>query len=93
MATCTRLPDVRKRVLASMALLATLGFSGLAQAQKPTGLPGNYPSKPVHVVMPVGPGGGTDFLARLVFGKLGDMWGATFIPENHVAAGGSERDQ
>jgi tripartite-type tricarboxylate transporter receptor subunit TctC len=74
--------------LSALALSASLGVSGLALAQKPAGLPGNYPSKPVKVIIPVGPGGGTDFLARLVFGKLGDMWSSTFIAENHTAAGG-----
>lgn len=88
MATCITLPRINRNRLASMALLAAMGFSGLAQAQKPAGLPDNYPSKPVKVVIPVGPGGGTDFLARLVFTKLGEMWGATFVAENHVAAGG-----
>jgi len=82
------MPRITRTGLASMALLATLGLSGIAQAQKPAGLPGNYPTKPVKVVIPVGPGGGTDFLARLVFGKLGDMWGASFISENHQTAGG-----
>ena len=88
MATSIMLSRAARNALASMVLLAALGFAGFAQAQKPAGLPGNYPAKPVKVVIPVGPGGGTDFLARLVFGKLGEMWGSTFITENHVAAGG-----
>ena len=74
--------------LASFALLATLGLSGVAQAQKPPGLPGNYPSKPVRVTIPVAPGGGTDFMGRLVLGKLGEMWGVSFLADNQVAGGG-----
>lgn len=88
MSTRITMPRITGKGLASLALLATLSLSGIAQAQKPAGLPGNYPAKPVKVIIPVGPGGGTDFLARLVFGKLGDMWGSPFISENHVTAGG-----
>jgi len=88
MSTRITMPRITVKGLASLALLATLGLSGIAQAQKPAGLPGNYPTKPVKVIIPVGPGGGTDFLARLVFGKLGEMWGTPFVAENHVTAGG-----
>jgi len=63
--------------------LALLGIAGLAQAQeKPSGLPGGYPSKPVRVIVSAAPGGGADFLGRLIFGKLAEIWGSTFAVEN-----------
>lgn len=65
------------------ALLVPLGLAGAAHAQeRPTGLPGNYPSKPVRVIVSAAPGGGADFLARLIFGKLTETWGSTFAVEN-----------
>lgn len=88
MTTCKTLYRSSGIRLASTVLLAALGVSGLAHAQKPVGLPGNFPHKPVHVSIPVGPGGGTDTLSRLVFGKLGEKWDVPFISENLPAAGG-----
>jgi len=82
------LSGIFRRWPMSMGLCAMLAFSGLAQAQKPSGLPGNYPSKLVRVLIPVVPGGGTDTLSRLVFGRLGDIWGTPFVSENVPAAGG-----
>ena len=88
MALSLSFPVVTRNVLVSLTLLAGLGASGLAQAQKPAGLPGNYPGKPVYVIIPVDPGGGTDQLGRLLFNKMGAMWNSTFIVENTPAAGG-----
>ncbi len=88
MTTATGLNRSTGNRLACIAVLGALGFSGVALAQKPPGLPGNYPSKPVKVTIPVGAGGGTDFVGRLVMGKLGEMWGASFLADNQVAGGG-----
>ena len=41
-----------------------------------------YPDKPVHVVIGVAPGGGTDTLARLIAGKLSEKWGQSVVVEN-----------
>jgi len=82
------LPRLNKGTLVSMALLAGLSASGAALAQRPGNLPDNYPNKPVRVVIGVVPGGGTDNLSRLVFGKLSDIWGASFISENIPGADG-----
>ena len=69
-------------------ILVMLSTTGLVFAQKPSGLPGNYPNKPVRVIIPGAPGGGADFTARALFGKLAESWGGTFIPENVGGAGG-----
>lgn len=54
-----------------------------AQAQgKPAGLPGGYPHKPVRVIVSAAPGGGADFLGRLILGKLREQWGSAFNLEN-----------
>ncbi len=58
-------------------------------AQKPAGLPGNYPSKPVKVIIGVAPGGGTDALTRLVFEGVRAGWDHPFIFENRTSALGS----
>lgn len=84
MASRFTLSRIVANTLASAALLT--GLAGTAQAQKPAGLPGNYPSKPVRVIISSTPGGGADFLGRLIFGKLGEMWGSPYNSEN-IATG------
>ena len=46
-----------------------------------------YPAKPVRVIVPSAPGGGYDFVGRLLGDKLGAELGQPFIVENRVGAG------
>ena len=64
--------------LAALALFATgAGSAALAQA---------YPSKPVRVVVPFPPGGGTDFYARELAQALQRRLGQPFVVENKPGA-------
>ena len=47
-----------------------------------------YPSKPIRLIIPFVPGGPSDFLSRLVGGKLGEALGQQIIPDNRGSAGG-----
>lgn len=47
----------------------------------------SYPTKPVRLVVPYPPGGATDFFARTVFGKVGDVLGQSVVIENKPGAG------
>ena len=64
------------------ALLAILFSSGAALAQ-------SFPTKPVHVIVPFPPGGGTDVVARTVTPKMAELLGQPFVVENRAGAGGN----
>ena len=49
----------------------------------------DYPSKPIHVVVPLAAGGGTDLLARVLASKLRDKYGQPVTVENRTGAAGN----
>ncbi len=48
----------------------------------------NYPVRPVRLIVPFPPGGGTDFLARTMGQKLGERLGQQFVMDNRAGGGG-----
>ena len=75
MNTLTRLAQ-----LALTAALTTVSFAAAAQA---------YPDKPIKILIPFPPGGGTDFVSRMVGTKLGELTGWQIVLENRPGAGGN----
>jgi tripartite-type tricarboxylate transporter receptor subunit TctC len=47
----------------------------------------NYPSKPIHLVVPFAPGGFTDVVARILGQRLSVSMGQQFVIENRSGAG------
>ncbi len=75
-----------KKLLASLLLVSgVLGlFPGHAQTSGPA-----YPSKPIRLIVPFPPGGGTDILSRLVATKLTEQVKWTVVADNRAGAGGT----
>ena len=48
----------------------------------------SYPSKPVRIIVPYPPGGGTDLVARFIGQKLGDAFGRPVVIDNRAGANG-----
>ncbi|MBV7484052.1 tripartite tricarboxylate transporter substrate binding protein [Bordetella sp. BOR01] len=48
-----------------------------------------FPDKPVHIVVPYGPGGGVDTFTRPLAAEMGTLSGQTFVIENKAGGGGT----
>ena len=48
-----------------------------------------YPARPIRLVLPFAPGGGTDALARIIGPKLGDQFGQLLVIDNRPGAAGN----
>jgi tripartite-type tricarboxylate transporter receptor subunit TctC len=75
------LPAAAAATIAGAALLAGVGAIGEARAA--------YPEKPIRVVVPYPPGGGTDVIARIVQDRLRQELGQPLVIENRGGAAGS----
>jgi len=73
---------------AALPLLLAIGL-GSVLSSSPAVAQGNYPSRPITMVVGFAAGGFADTLARLVGGKLSERLGQNVIIENRGGAGGN----
>ena len=71
---------MKRLFLVTAALM--LSFAAPANAQ-------NYPNRPITLVVPLGPGGSTDVIARIVGEGMRAVLGQPLVIENTVGAGGT----
>jgi tripartite-type tricarboxylate transporter receptor subunit TctC len=65
--------------LACVALFAMSAWTAQAHAQ--------YPNRPIRFVVPYPPGGGTDFTAREIGMRIGELLGQSVVIDNRPGAG------
>lgn len=70
-----------RRVVIGIALATAVGV-GSASAQT------DYPTKPIHVLIPFAPGGASDFVARVMQNKLTEILGQQIVVDNRPGAAG-----
>jgi tripartite-type tricarboxylate transporter receptor subunit TctC len=73
------MPEPASRLLLSFAILLALMAGATAQ---------DYPAKPIRMVIPFPPGGGSDVTGRVVANALSERLGRQVIVDNRAGAGG-----
>jgi tripartite-type tricarboxylate transporter receptor subunit TctC len=63
-----------------LIVAALCAVSGIVQAQ-------NYPTKPIRIIVPFAPGGGSDYIARVIAPPLTKALGQQVIVDNRAGAG------
>ena len=81
-----KLPHRRKFLHLAAGAVALPAVSRIARAQA-------YPSRPVHIIVGLAPGGATDIFARLIGQWLSERFGQPFIIENRPGAAGNVATQ
>jgi tripartite-type tricarboxylate transporter receptor subunit TctC len=73
---------MKNTLYVAAALGGALSVFGASLAQ-------TYPARPVRLVVPYPPGGGTDIIGRVVAQKLSDAFGQQVVVDNRGGAGGT----
>ena len=76
MPTCFSRPTLAAVVLTAHSVLSL-----------PAAAQDAYPTRPIRIIVPTTPGGGSDISARLLAQDLGKRWGQSAVVENRAGAG------
>ncbi|MBF5003828.1 tripartite tricarboxylate transporter substrate binding protein [Diaphorobacter caeni] len=71
------------------AALIAAALTTIAPAQAQSGDAATYPNKPIRMIVPYPPGGGTDVIARIVQERFSSLLGQQVLIDNRGGAAGS----
>ena len=74
---------MKKLTMTALVALVLGLFSALAFGQA------SYPNRPIKMIVPFAPGGASDFVARIISPKLGEVLGQQIVIENRPGASGN----
>ena len=69
-----------RRIILASVLIASIAASASAET---------WPSKPIHAIIPFGPGSAVDIVPRIVFEQMSSQLGQGIVVENRAGAGGT----
>ncbi|MEQ1774020.1 MAG: tripartite tricarboxylate transporter substrate binding protein [Burkholderiales bacterium] len=87
-AYCRRSIGMRNWILFTRFTLITALMAVAVPAHAQPAAVQSYPNKPVRMIIPSPPGGGTDILGRLLQHGLQEMWGQPVVVDNRSGASG-----
>ena len=73
--------------LAALALLTSMTANIVSAQGTARASVGDYPTKPVRMIVPLAPGGGSDIVGRIVALELFNHWGQAVVVDNRPGAG------
>lgn len=76
----------RRRTFSRCALVAALALAACAANAQGTR---SYPNKPIRLLVPFAPGGGTDIVARVLAQKLTESFKQSVVVDNRAGGGGT----
>jgi tripartite-type tricarboxylate transporter receptor subunit TctC len=83
MAGLRREETMTSKFVGALCLGLSLAFSAATAYSQ------DYPQRPIRLVVPFPPGGGTDIVARAVAAKLGETLHTSVVVDNRAGAGGT----
>src|SRR5450756_2577946 len=70
------------------AVRCVIATAALAQAVPAAAAEPAFPSRPVRIIVPLAPGGGTDNLTRIMAPRMSELLGQQIVVDNRPGAGG-----